>query len=161
MSKDFETIIYSQIDAFTQCKLSNLSTGFIENHGTHHFLMFMLKIWKNKGGFVCAIFMALSMGFHTIPLDLMIAKLGAYSFSQDSPEFIIDNREPRVYYYRSSSRLNSRTIIIQHLHQRYFSFCFKFTFKQLCQWQHLICLWLLDMPLEEIKNILHFNFDLV
>ena len=110
----------------------NLSTGFIENHGTHHFLIFMLKIWKNKRGFACALFMALSMGFHTIHFDLMIAKLGAYSFSQDSPEFIIDNREPRVYYCRSSSRLNSRTIIIQHIHQRYFSFCFKFTFKQLC-----------------------------
>ena len=45
--KDFERIIYSQIDAFMQGKLSKLLTGFRKNHSTQHCFMYMLKIWKN------------------------------------------------------------------------------------------------------------------
>ena len=83
VSKVFERIIYSQIDAFMQDKLSNLLTGFRKNHSTQHCLMYMLENWKNmldKGGYVCAMFMDLSKAFDTIHHDLMIAKLGAYGF---------------------------------------------------------------------------------
>ena len=37
VSKVFERIIYSQIDAFVQDKLSNLLTGFRKNHSTQHY----------------------------------------------------------------------------------------------------------------------------
>ena len=47
VSKVFERIIYSQIDAFMQDKLSNLLTGFRENHSTQHCLMYMFENWKN------------------------------------------------------------------------------------------------------------------
>ena len=49
-----------------------------------------------------------------------------------------------------------RTIIIEDLHQKSFSFRFKLTFKLLYQCQHFI-----RLNLEEIKNILRFDFDLV
>ena len=87
VSKVFEKIIYSQIDAFMQDKLSNLLTGFRKNHSTQHYLTYMLENWKNvvdKGGYVCTMFMDLSKAFDTIHHDLMIAKLGAYGFSQDA-----------------------------------------------------------------------------
>ena len=39
VSKVFERIIYSQIDAFMQDKLSKLLTGFRKNHNRQHCLM--------------------------------------------------------------------------------------------------------------------------
>ena len=90
-SSVFERIMYSQIDAFIQDKLSNLLTGFRKNHSTQHCLMYMLEIWKmmpDKEGYVCAMFMDLSKAFDTIHNDLMVAKLGAYGFSQDALQYI-------------------------------------------------------------------------
>ena len=73
MSKVFERIMYSQIDAFMQDKLSNLLTSFRKNHSTQHCLMQMLEIWINmldKGGYVWAMFMDLSKAFNTMHHDL-------------------------------------------------------------------------------------------
>ena len=76
VSKVFERIIYSQIDAFMQDKLSNSLTGFRKNHSTQHCLMYMLENWKNMldSGYVCAMFTDLSKAFNTIHHDLIIAK---------------------------------------------------------------------------------------
>ena len=103
VSKVFERIIYSQIDAFMQDKLSNLLTGFRKNHSTQHCLMYMLENWKNvldKGGYVCAMFMDLSKAFDTINYDLIIAKLGAYGFSHDALQYMrsyLTNRQQKVW----------------------------------------------------------------
>ena len=73
VSKVFERIMYSQIDAFMQDKLSNLLTSFRKNHSTQHCLMQMLEIWINmldKGGYVWAMFMDLSKAFNTMHHDL-------------------------------------------------------------------------------------------
>ena len=62
VSKVFERIIYSQIDAFMRVKLSNLLTDFRKNRSTQHCLMYMLQNWKNvldKGRYVRAMFMDL------------------------------------------------------------------------------------------------------
>ena len=102
VSKVSERIIYSQIDAFMRDKLSNLLTGFRKNHETQHCLMYMLQNWKNmldKGGCLCTMFMDLSKAFDTIHHDLMIAKLGAYGFSQDVLQYMrsyLTNRQQRV-----------------------------------------------------------------
>ena len=55
VSKVFERIMYNQIDNFMEDKLSNLLTGFRENHSTQHCLMFILEMWKDilyEGGYV-------------------------------------------------------------------------------------------------------------
>ena len=102
MSKVFERIIYSQIDAFMLDKLLNLLTGFRKKHSTQHCLMYILENWKNmldKGGYVCAMFMDLSKAFDAIHHDLMIAKLGAYGSSQNPLQYKIIyllNRQKRV-----------------------------------------------------------------
>ena len=102
LSKVFERIMCSQIDAFMQDKLSNLLTGFRKNHSTQHCLRKMLESWKNmldKEGYVCAMFMDLLKAFDTIHHDLMIAKLEAYDSSQDVLQYIrgyLRNRQQRV-----------------------------------------------------------------
>ena len=53
----------------------------------------------DKGGYVCAIFMDLSKTFDTIHHELIIAKLGAYDFSQDALQYMrsfLTNRQQRV-----------------------------------------------------------------
>ena len=47
-----------------------------------------LKNMLDKGGYACAMFMDLSKPFNTIHHDLMIAKLGAYGFSQDDLQYM-------------------------------------------------------------------------
>ena len=100
VSKVFEKIIYSQIDVFMQDKLSNLLTGFRKS--TQHCIMYMLENWKNmldKGGYVCTMFRDLSKAFDTIYHHLMIAKLGAYGFSEDALQYMrsyLTNRQQRV-----------------------------------------------------------------
>ena len=102
LSKVFERIMCSQIDAFMQDKLSNLLTGFRKNHSTQHCLRKMLESWKNmldKEGYVCAMFMDLLKAFDTIHHDLMIAKLETYDSSQDVLQYIrgyLRNRQQRV-----------------------------------------------------------------
>ena len=44
VSKVFERIIYTQVDAFMQDKPSNLLAGFRKNHSTQNCLMYILKI---------------------------------------------------------------------------------------------------------------------
>ena len=75
VSKVFERIICSQIDALMQDKLSNLLTGFRKSPSTQHCLMYMLETWKSmvdKRGYVCDMFMDLLKAFDTIHHELMI-----------------------------------------------------------------------------------------
>ena len=74
-----------------QDELSSLLTGFRKNHSTQHCLMYILEILKNmlnKGGYVCAMLMDLSNGFDIVHLGLIIARLGAYGFSQDTVQYM-------------------------------------------------------------------------
>ena len=64
--------------------------------------MYILEIWKkmlDKEGYVCATFMGFLKVFDTIHHDLMIAKLGAFGFSQDTIQYMrsyLTNTQQRV-----------------------------------------------------------------
>ena len=123
MSKVFERIIFTQIESFMEDKLSKLLAGFRKNHSIQHCLINLLEKWKNnldKGGFACAISMDLSRAFDTMNYDLLIAKLGAYSFQKDALSFM--KSYPTKRWQRmgknnfwSSSRLNIRSTAFLHL----------------------------------------------
>ena len=94
-----------------ETKLSKYLTGFRKNHGTQHSLVPMIEKWKNaldKGEYICALFMDLSKAFDTIDHNLMLAKLEAYGFNENSLHFMhsyLKNRKQRVQLNNSFSKI--------------------------------------------------------
>ena len=91
VSKVYERIIFNQISTYFEAYFSSFLTGFRKNHNTQHSLLKMLELWKealDKGKSVGAIFMDLSKSFDTLNHDLLIAKLEAYGFSENSLNYI-------------------------------------------------------------------------
>ena len=91
ISKIFERLAFNQISNYFESKFSTLLTGFRKNHGTQNALLKMIELWKkalDEGNNVGAILMDLSKAFDTLNHNLLLAKLNAYGFSNNSLKFI-------------------------------------------------------------------------
>ena len=83
LSKEFEKLIYSDINTYISDKFSKYLTGFCNNHNTQHALINMIENWKNninKRNKIGIIFMDLSEAFNTLYNSILIAKPEAYGF---------------------------------------------------------------------------------
>ena len=102
VSKVYERIIFNQISAYFEPLFSTLFTGFRKNHNTQHSLLKMLELWKealDQRKSVSAIFMDIFKAFDTLNHDLLLARLEAYGFSENSIGYIqnyLDNRLQRA-----------------------------------------------------------------
>ena len=77
-SKNFEKLIYLQLNNYVKNKFSIFVTGFWKNHGTQHALFKMIETWKTKlnmGHKVGMIYMELSKAFDSLNQELLIAKI--------------------------------------------------------------------------------------
>ena len=93
VSKLFERIIYEQIYTYMEKYLSPYLCGFRKGYNTQDCLLIMLEQWKkslDKKEKAGAILTDLSKAFDSLNHDLLIAKLDAYGFSENSIRFIYD-----------------------------------------------------------------------
>ena len=91
ISKVYERIIFNQISTYFEAHFSRFLTGFCKNHNTQYPLLNIIQLCKeafDKGKSVGAIFMDLSKAFDTLIHDLLIAKLEAYRYSENSLNYI-------------------------------------------------------------------------
>ena len=98
-SKVFEKLLLEQINNHMQSKFSKHLTGFRKDHSTRNALLVMVKKWKtilNKKLKVGALFMDLSKAFDTLNRPLLLAKLSAYGFDNNSLSFVRSSLTNRI-----------------------------------------------------------------
>ena len=102
VSKLFERNMHTEIIDFIENSLSPFLFGFRKGHSTEQCLVAMLEAWKlaiGDKGYAGAILTDLSKAFDCLKHDLLIAKLDAYGFNQDTLKFIrsyLKNRKQRT-----------------------------------------------------------------
>ena len=126
----------------------------------------------DKGGYVCAMFMDLSKAFDTIYHDLMIAKLGVQGFSEDALQYVrsyLSNKQQRVRVNRNFGTWENiidgvpqGSILGPLLFNIFINGLFRFVSNSyLSNYIDDNTLYAFGYNLEEIKNTLRFDFDLV
>ena len=93
VSKVFERLMQKQILNYIEQYLSPFLCGYRKGYSTQTALISLLEKWKytlDNKNFAGAVLMDLSKAFDTINHELLIAKLHAYGFSQNSLQIIMD-----------------------------------------------------------------------
>ena len=109
VSKVYERIVQKQIIAHIEKHLSKYLCGYRKGYNTQHALISLIEKWKSmldKKGYAGAILMDLSKAFDTINHELLIAKLNAYGFSEESLKLVfsyLTDRWQRTKINRSFS----------------------------------------------------------
>ena len=90
-SKVFEKLLFEEINDHMQSKFSKHLTGFRENRSTQNALLVVIERWKtilNKKFRVGTLFIDLTKAFDTLDHSLLLAKLSAYRFDNNSLSFV-------------------------------------------------------------------------
>ena len=89
-SKIYERFIHENLTPFVDTFLSDFISAYGKSYSTNHVLIRLIENWKkslDQNKFVGAVFMDLHKAFDCIPHDLLIAKMHAYGFSNESLTF--------------------------------------------------------------------------
>ena len=102
ISKIYERLMNDQLYRYFDQIFSKFQIGFREGFSTQNCLLYMIENWNeslDQGGHYGALLTDLSKAFDCIMHDLLIAKLQAYGFDNDSLNFICNylvDREKRA-----------------------------------------------------------------
>ena len=91
VSTIFERLLHKQMSLHVDRFLSPYLCGYRKGFSTQQALISLLEKWKivlDRKGYAGAILMDLSKAFDTLNHDLLIAKLYAYGFSEESLKLI-------------------------------------------------------------------------
>ena len=102
ISKIYERLMYDRMYKYFDQIFPKFQCGFRKRFSTQNCLLYMIENWKeflDQGGHYGALLTDLSKAFDCIMHDLLIAKLQAFGFDNDSLNFICNylvGREQRV-----------------------------------------------------------------
>ena len=91
ISKLFERNMYNQINTYIDKYLSPFLFGFRKGYSTEQCLIVMLELWRkalDKKQYAAAVLTDLSKAFDCLNHELLIAKLEAYAFDENSLTYI-------------------------------------------------------------------------
>ena len=117
----FKRLMQKQVNERIKNKLSPYLCGYRKGFSTHYALLSLIERWKkilDEKGFGGAVLMDLSKAFDTLNHELLIAKLSAYGFNNESLKLIrsyLTNRWQRTKINKSFSRW---TELLQSVPQR-------------------------------------------
>ena len=118
VSKIFEKLLHKQTSLHVDHFLSPYLCGYRKGVSTHQTLISLLEKWKtvlDMKRYIGAILMDLSKAFDTLNHDLLMAKLHAYGFSEESLKLIksyVTNRWQRTKFNISFSIWSNRNTSI-------------------------------------------------
>ena len=115
LSKIFERLLYYQMNAYMNPKLSIYQCGFRKNMNAQNCLLLMLEKWRkclDNRGSTGVLLTDLSKAFDCLIHDLLIAKLNAYGFDYNSLKLIHNYLTDRLQRVRVNSSYSSWTEII-------------------------------------------------
>ena len=102
ISKIYERLLYSQINAYMDDKLAIYQCGFRKTFSVQNCLILMVEKWKrsiDEKGYAGALLSDLSKAFDCLDHELMLAKLHAYGFDYNALKLVycyLTNRYQRV-----------------------------------------------------------------
>ena len=114
ISKIYERLMYDQMYKYFDQIFSKFQCGFRKGFSTQNCLLYIIENWKeslDQGGHYGTLLTDLSKAFDCIMHDLLIAKLQAYGFDNDSLNFICNylvGREQRIKTNSSFSMVYPR-----------------------------------------------------
>ena len=120
ISKIFERLLFSQINAYMDSKLSIYQCGFRKNMSAQHCLLLMIEMWKkcldkkDKAGLLLT---DLSKAFDCLNHELLIAKLDAYGFGYKALKLIHSYLTGRLQRVRINSKYSSWIVIMSGVTQ--------------------------------------------
>ena len=120
VSKLFERMMQNQVNGFVERHLSPYLCGYRKGYSSQYALLAMIEQWKwslDNGGFAGGILMDLSKAFDTINHQLLIAKMHAYGFSEDSLELIWNYLSDRWHRAKINSSFSSWSEVLSGVPQ--------------------------------------------
>ena len=109
-SNIYEKVIKKHLKFHHNKSLSVLIAAYREVYSTHHVLIRLVENWRSKldnDYIVGAVLMDLSRAFECIPHDLLIAKLSAYGFDENSLALIYSYLKRRQQSVRINNTYSS------------------------------------------------------